>query len=77
MKDAGIVEGDRVIVERTETAKEGQIVIAEVDGGWTMKYYRIKRGKPYLQAANKAYKDIHPENEFHIAAVVKGVVRKY
>lgn len=77
MKDAGIVEGDRVIVEKSNTAKEGQIVIAEVDGGWTMKYYRTKNGKAYLQPANKAYKDIHPEHDFRIAAVVKGVVRKY
>ena len=77
MKDAGIVEGDMVIVERTENPKEGQIVIADVDGSWTMKYYRVKRGKPYLEAANDAYADIHPENELKIAAIVRGVIRKY
>lgn len=77
MKDAGIVEGDMVVAERTDTAKEGQIVIAEIDGGWTMKYYRTKRGKPYLQPANTSFKDIHPENDFRIAAIVRGVVRKY
>lgn len=78
MKDAGIVEGDMVIVERISGApKEGQIVIADVDGGWTMKYYRTKRGVPYLEAANDQYPDIHPEGELTIAAVVRGVVRKY
>ncbi|MES2135332.1 MAG: transcriptional repressor LexA [Patescibacteria group bacterium] len=77
MKDAGIVEGDMVVAERSSVAKEGEIVIAEVDGGWTMKYFRMKKGKPYLEPANTAYKAIHPEGELSIAAVVRGVIRKY
>ncbi len=77
MKDAGIVEGDMVIVERTSTPKVGQIVIADVDGEWTMKYLRKKGGEFYLEAANDKYPDIHPEGELKIAAVVRGVVRKY
>ena len=43
MIDAGIREGDLVIVERTNAPRVGDIVIAEVDGEWTMKYLR-KRG---------------------------------
>lgn len=77
MIDAGIQEGDLVLAERGKEAKAGDIVIAEVDGGWTLKYLRYKNGKPYLQPANKAFKDIYPETSFNIAAVVKGVVRKY
>ncbi len=77
MKDAGIIEGDMVIVERTNNAKVGSIVIAEVDGAWTMKYYRVKNGVPYLEAANAKYKDIHPKEGLIIAAVVRAVVRKY
>lgn len=78
MKDAGIVEGDMVIVERTESPKVGQIVVADVDGSWTMKYLRKSRtGEHYLEAANDAYPDIHAEGELKIAAVVRGVVRKY
>src|SRR3989338_11364280 len=42
MIDEGIREGDLVIAERKKEAKEGDIVIAEVDGGWTMKYFRKK-----------------------------------
>lgn len=41
MRDAGIMNGDMVIVERTNTAKPGDIVIARIDGEFTMKYYRI------------------------------------
>ncbi|MBI5138386.1 MAG: repressor LexA [Candidatus Vogelbacteria bacterium] len=77
MVDAGIQEGDLVIVERSVTPKEGQIVIAEVDGEWTMKYYRKVGGKVTLVAANKKYKPIVPKEELKIEAVVRGVVRKY
>jgi len=77
MYDAGIREGDVVLVERTEKYKEGSIVIAEVDGQWTMKYLR-KGGRGYfLEAANRKYKPIYPEEELNIAAVVKVVIRKY
>jgi repressor LexA len=77
MIDAGIQEGDMVIVERSQPAREGDIVIAEVDGGWTMKYYRKKAGKIYLEPANKKYPLIFPEHDLKIAAVVKAVIRKY
>jgi SOS regulatory protein LexA len=78
MIEAGICEGDLVVAEkRTGEPKIGDIVIAEVDGGWTMKYYRKKAGKVYLEPANKDFKNIYPEYDLKIAAVVKGVVRKY
>ncbi len=77
MIDAGIHEGDLVIVERNRNPKVGDIVIAEVDGGWTMKYFRKDGDKVYLEPANKKFKNIYPEHELNIAAVVKGVVRKY
>lgn len=78
MIEEGIHEGDLVIVERKNEPKDGDIVIAEVDGGWTMKFLRKKPGKAvFLEPANKNYKPIYPENELHIAAVVKGVIRKY
>ncbi len=77
MIDAGICEGDLVVVERGATASAGDIVIAEVDGAWTMKYLRMKGKKLYLEAANKKYKSIVPKEDLVIAAVVRAVVRKY
>jgi repressor LexA len=77
MIEAGIHEGDLVIVERTNAPKPGQIVIAEVDGEWTMKYLRKKGSTLYLEPANKKYKPIFPEETLRIVAVVKSVVRKY
>ncbi len=77
MKDAGIMNGDMVLVERNTAPKDGQIVIAEVDGDWTIKYLRSRNKKPYLEPANKKFRPIYPENELKIAAVVKAVIRKY
>lgn len=77
MIEAGIQEGDLVIAERKKEPKEGDIVIAEVDGGWTMKYLRKKNGKTFLEPANKKYKPIYPTEGLRVAAVVKGVIRKY
>lgn len=77
MRDAGIMEGDMVLVERGKAPKTGQIVIAEVDGEYTMKYYISKRGKVWLEPANEKYKPIYPENTLKIEAIVTAVIRKY
>jgi len=77
MIDAGIHEGDMVIVERSNVPKVGDIVIAEIDGEWTMKYYRKSGASVVLEPANKKFKPIRPTQSLKIAAVVKGVIRKY
>lgn len=77
MIEAGIHEGDLVLVERGAEAKVGQIVIAIVDGGFTMKYLRRDAKGLYLEPANKNYKPIHPSNKLEITAVVRAVIRKY
>ncbi len=77
MIDAHIETGDMVLVERSNTAKDMQIVIAEVDGEFTMKYFREKGGKRWLEPANKNYKPIYPEYNLNIVAVIKAVIRKY
>jgi len=77
MIDAHIEKGDMVLVERTNQAKDGQIVIAEVDGEFTMKYFRKVGEKAWLEPANKNYKPIYPEHSLNINAVLKAVIRKY
>lgn len=77
MIEAHIEEGDMVLVEKTAVAKGGDIVIAEVDGEFTMKYYRPNGGKPYLEPANKNYKNIYPTESLNIIGKVKAVIRKY
>ncbi len=77
MIEEGIMEGDLVLVERRGNPKDGDIVIAEIDGGWTMKYFKRKNGEPYLLPANKNYKPIYPKYDLRVAAIVRGVIRKY
>lgn len=77
MIEAHIEPGDMVLVEKTSTAREGDIIIAEVDGEFTMKYYRKTNGQPWLEPANKNYKPIRPTTSFSISGVVKAVIRKY
>lgn len=77
MIEAHIADGDMVIAERTQQAKEGDIVIARVDGEFTMKYLRKTGSMLWLEPANKNYKPIYPEEELVIVAIVRGVVRKY
>ena len=77
MIDEGIREGDLVLVERRGDPKDGDIVIAEVDGGWTMKYFKKKGNLVYLKAANKNYSPIYPQYDMRVAAIVRGVIRKY
>jgi repressor LexA len=73
----GIMEGDLVIVEKGHEPKSGNVVIAEVDGEWTMKYFR-KQGKQItLEAANPKYPVIRPNQELKIGGIVTAVVRKY
>lgn len=77
MKDAGIIEGDMVIVEKRTQYKPGEIVVASVDGEYTLKYLRKKGEKFYLEPANEKYQPIYPEEFLTIEAVLTGVVRKY
>ena len=77
MIGAGIMDGDLVIVERGRLPKNGDIVLAEVDGEWTMKYFRRKGREVFLEAANPAYPTICPREELKIGGVITASVRKY
>lgn len=73
----GIMEGDLVIVEKSREPKSGDIVIAEVDGEWTMKYFRKQGKSVFLEAANPKYPNIFPKAELRMGGVVTAVIRKY
>jgi repressor LexA len=77
MIEAGIMPGDIVVVERGRDAKNGDIIIAEVDNEWTMKYFEKIGQKVRLIPANKKYKPIIPKHELNIGGVVVSTVRKY
>jgi len=77
MLQAGIQPGDFVLVEKGASPKQGDIVIAQIDQEWTLKYYNKRQGKVCLQAANPSYPDIYPQTELYIAGVVRSSCRKY
>lgn len=77
MIDAGIYEDDIAIVEKNSNPRSGDIVIAQVDGEFTIKYFYQKGAKAFLEPANKKYSTIYPENELNIFGVVTGIVRKF
>jgi len=77
MIDAGIQPGDIVLVERGRQPKTGDIVIAQVDGEWTMKYYSKDRNGIALEPANGKYRTIRPRHSLNVEGVVRSVIRKY
>jgi DNA polymerase V len=79
MKDAGIMNGDRVIVDRSKTAHHNDIVIAEIDGEYTIKRLFRRGGQVELRPDNADYPAITLKegNELRAWGVVVGVVRRY
>jgi repressor LexA len=77
MLDAGIHPGDMVLVEKGATPKQNDIVIAQVDGEWTMKYFFRDRDGVRLDPANRKYRPIRPRQSMEIGGVVRSVIRKY
>jgi len=76
MKDAGIMEGDIVVVEPTPSPQANQIVVALIDGENTLKRLVRVKGKWFLKAENPAYPELHPRSDLVIQGVVRTVVRR-
>ena len=76
MMDAGILEGDLVVVEKRPAAQKGDIVVAIVDGQFTLKRLDLEQGRFILRPENPAYPVIRPEGALEIFGVMVGLVRK-
>jgi DNA polymerase V len=79
MIGASIEEGDKVIVDRAMTPKHDDIVVAVVDGEYTIKRLYKHQGRVELQPENPAYSPIVLSDgiELLVWGVVVGVVRRY
>jgi SOS-response transcriptional repressor LexA len=77
MIDAGIREGDVVVVERRSNATIGQVVIANVEGEFTLKRLVRERGRYALRAENLGYAAVRLPGDFRIFGVVVGLIRSY
>jgi repressor LexA len=77
MKDAGILDGDTVIVEKRASANIGDIVVAIVDDRFTIKTLGKEKERFILIPANKAFETIRPGKDASIYGVVVGSFRRY
>jgi len=77
MIDAGIFEGDILVVCTELEAKQYDVVVALVDGGSTVKRYMLDNEQVYLKPENTKYENIYPEGELCIQGVVTGLIRYY
>lgn len=77
MRDEGILPGDVVVVQKQATVRDGQTVIALVNGEATIKTYRRKGGVVELQPANETMQPIvvKETDAFQIEGIVVGVIR--
>lgn len=80
MRDAGIMDGDLVIVNGRDEPRAGDIVAARIGEEATVKYFRPGNGKVTLEPANSEFRPIvvvPGENDFALAGVVVGLMRNY
>jgi len=77
MVGAGIQPGDYVIVRKCSAANIGQIVVAIMDGDFTIKYLDRDKHGFLLRPANPHYSLLRPEQELTIFGIVTGQFRKY
>ncbi len=78
MVNAGIFEDDLVVIDMKKQAIVGDIVLAEIDREWTLKYLKKQKNNSlYLEAANDRYPPLLPKKELKVHGVVKGVIRRF
>ena len=76
MRDAGILDGDLVVIEPTPSPRAGQIVVALIDGDSTLKRLVRVKGRWFLKAENPAYPELHPRADLVIQGAVRTVIRR-
>jgi repressor LexA len=78
MIDAGIMDGDKIIVRRQQTAENGEIVVAIIDDSATVKRFFRRNGQIVLHPENEALSDmIFEDGEVSILGKVVGLMRNY
>jgi repressor LexA len=79
MMEAGILDGDFALIQRTDVAREGQIVVALIDEAEaTLKYFRREGSKVRLDPANAAYEpQVYDPRQVRIQGKLAGLLRRY
>ena len=76
MINAGILDGDKVVVRPQQTADDGQIVVARIGDEATVKRLSRRNGQVWLMPENESYAPIDG-SEAELVGLVKAVVREY
>ncbi len=76
MIEAGILEGDLAVIEQTEYAVDGQIVVAVLDNAITLKRYYKESSQIRLQPENSAMQPIYC-TDVRIVGILSNIVRTY
>ena len=76
MTGAGIMDGDTAIILKQETARDGDIIVAEIDDGYTIKRFFRENSRIRLQPENPAYQPVYCGN-IRVAGVLASVYRSY
>lgn len=76
MRNAGIHDGDLVIVQSTQLAHNGDIVVALIGNEVTVKRLVVTDNQRYLKAENPSYSDIHPEQPWSLQGKVLALIRE-
>jgi SOS regulatory protein LexA len=77
MIDAGLLDGDTIVVVIGAPTKVGDIVVAVVDNEFTVKFLAKDKSGFYLEAGNKSFESIRAKDYLEIYGLVVGSYRKY
>ncbi len=79
MKNAGIDDGDLIVIDKSLTPKEGDVAVCFIDGEFTLKFIKIDTNCIWLVPANPNYKSIKvtEENNFVIWGIVTFSIKKH
>jgi DNA polymerase V len=79
MKNAGIYDGDLLVIDKSLAPQDGKIAICQIDGEFTVKRIKIEKDIVWLIAENEEYKPIKvtPENELMIWGIVIHSIKSF
>ncbi len=79
MKDAGIFDGDLLVIDKSLAPQDGKIAICQIDGEFTVKRIKIEKDSVWLVAENEAYQPIKvtEENELMIWGIVMHSIKSF
>jgi DNA polymerase V len=79
MKDAGIHDGDLLIIDKSVETRDGKIAVCFIDGEFTVKRIKVERNFCWLMPANDQYQPIKvtEDNEFVVWGIVTHVIKSF